>query len=143
MADDVIYSAIRTFLTTNWTTSPIAWENEEFDRPEPPAPWVLFEITGNLYAQESIGDSPQGANRWDEDGVMFLHVMVPRGSGSHTARQHAKLLADLFRGLHLVSDNLEFLDTNIGEGAPGDESGVWFRVSVSIQWRMIDVAIGD
>lgn len=138
MADDVIYSAIRTYLGASWTTSPIAWENEYFDRPEPPAPWVLFEISGTLYAQESIGDSGQGSNRWDQEGVLFLHVMTPKGSGSHVARQQARQLADLFRGQHLLNDSLEFMDATIGEGAPGDESGVWFRVSVSVDWRQIN-----
>lgn len=138
MADEVVYGAIKDYLTSAWTTSPIAWENETFDRPEPPAPWVLFEITGTMYDQESIGDSPQGANRWDMEGVLFLHVLVPKGTGSLTARQQARMLADLFRGLHLINDNLEFLQASIGEGNPGDQTGAWFRVSVSIDWRLSD-----
>lgn len=134
MASDVVYSAIKTYLTAQWTNCPIAWENESFDKPEPPAPWVLFEITGNMYDQQSIGDSPQAANRWDEEGMMWLHVMVPKGTGSVLARHYAKGLADVFRGARLI-DTMEFLSATIGEGAPGDEQGNYFRVSVSIDWR--------
>ena len=138
MADDVIYGAIKSYVTANWSACPIAWENEDFTRPEPPGPWILFEITGTYYQQESIGDSPQGANRWDEEGVMFFHVFVAKGTGSTLARQYAKALADLFRGLHLLSDNLEFMTASIGEGAVADDMAVYWRVSVSIEWRLID-----
>jgi len=139
MADDVIYGAIKSYVTANWSACPIAWENEDFTRPEPPGPWILFEITGTYYQQESIGDSPQGRNRWDEAGVMFFHVFVPKGTGSTLARQYAKALANTFRGALLLSDSLEFLVASIGEGAVADDMAVYWRVSVSIEWRRIDV----
>lgn len=138
MADDIIYNAIKTYVTANWTSCPIAWENEDFVRPEPLAPWILFEITGTYYQQESIGDSPQFANRWDEAGVMFFHVFVPKGTGSALARQYAKAVANLFRGTLLISDSLEFMTASIGEGNISDEMAVYYRISVSIEWRRVD-----
>jgi len=141
MASDVVYTAIKNYLIGAWSNCPIAWENEDFVRPEPPGPWILFEITGTMYAQQSIGDSPQSANRWDEEGVMWLHVFVPKGTGSVLARNYAKGLADLFRGAWLIN-SLEFLAAAIGEGAPADDMAVYWRVSVSIEWRHWDAAIG-
>lgn len=138
MADDVVYGAIKDYLTTAWTACPIAWENETFVKPNPLAPWVLFEITGTMYDQESIGEGVQADNRWDMEGIIWLHVMVPRNSGSIVARQYAKALADLFRGKQLLADSLEFLECKIGEGAPGEESGTWYRVSTSVDWRRWD-----
>lgn len=138
MADDVIYGAIKDYVSGSFTRAPIAWENESFTRPSDGSPWLIFEITGSLYAQTSIGESPQGVNRYDQEGVMFFHVLVLKGTGSATARQIAKQIADLFRGTQLLDDNLEFVNMTIGEGQPSDESGTHYRISVSIDWRLSD-----
>lgn len=135
MASDQVYDAVRGYLAARWTETPIVWENEDFTRPDPLAPWVAVEIAGSLYSQESVGADVQAANRWDEAGTLFLHVFVPAGTGSSTARRHCKTLADLFRGARLMDDALEFLDASIGFGEPGDEEGVTYRVSVSVDWR--------
>ncbi|MDR6953787.1 hypothetical protein J2X65_003150 [Ancylobacter sp. 3268] len=136
MADDVVYQAIRDALIAGWTVTQIAFENEDFQKPSPPAPWIMLEVTGSFYGQQSIGDPAD--NRWDADGVLWLHVFVPVGTGSSTARGYAKTLADLFRGRQLLNETLEFLDASIGLGEPGDDSGNWWRLSVSIDWRRLD-----
>lgn len=138
MASDVVYEAVRAFLTAGWTAAPIAWENEHFDKPNPPAPWLAVELSGTVYAQQSIGAGPQEENRWDEDGVLWLHVFVPAGTGSSTARGYAKALADIFRGALLIDETLEFMDASIGMGEAGDNNGNWWRVSVSIDWRRME-----
>lgn len=138
MADDVIYGAIKDYVSANWTNTTIAWENEDFSRPEPPAPFIIFEITGTYYQQETIGDGTQANNRWDEEGVMFFHVLVPTGAGSMLARHYCKAIANLFRGLLLLDDNLEFMRASIGEGAPSDDAGMYWRTTVSVEWYMTD-----
>jgi hypothetical protein len=156
MASDVVYDAIKAYLVGEGSTpaafnsAPLQWENEpaidttdpdtrgDPDNPAKPAPWVLVEMTGTLYGQQSIGANTQAANRWDEEGQLWLHVFVPTGSGGHTARHLAKTLADVFRGALLLNDNLEFMDAQIGMGEPGDEDGTWFRVSVSLNWRRME-----
>jgi len=65
-------------------------------------------------------------------------VFVPVGSGAVRARQLAKQLCNLFRGLTLLNDSLEFMDSFIGEGAPAPEEGNWFELSVAIEWRRIE-----
>lgn len=140
---DEVYDAIRAHLGDGisvgaWQYAPIAYPNEAFSAPEPPAPWVDFEITGTLYGQQSIGAHVQSENRWDEDGQIWLHVMVPVGTGGAAARGAAKTLANIFRGLTLLSGGLEFLDAQIGLGEPGDDNGNYFRISVSIDWRRMD-----
>lgn len=143
MASSVVFGAIKTYLTDNWLTTPTQWENEPaIDTNSPttglPAPWVMVEMTGTLYGQQSIGAATQATNRWDEEGQLWLHVFVPTGTGGHTARLHAKSLADLFRGTTLSGGSLEFGDARIGMGEPGDEDGAWFRISLSIDWRYIE-----
>jgi hypothetical protein len=142
MASAAIFDAIRTFLdgtggNGSWTTTPIRWENEAFTLPDH-TPFVSVEMTGTLYGQESFGASTQALNRWDEEGVLWLHVLVPDGSGGHTVRLYAKQLADLFRGKTLLSGSLEFRDAFIGRGVAGVETGNWYRLSTYINWRRID-----
>jgi hypothetical protein len=139
MSSDVVYSAIKAYLTANWTTTEIAWENENFQSPlssdGSPTAWVAVEITGNLYSQASIGAGTASGNLWREEGLLWLHIFVPTGSGSLVARQYAKQLADLFRGLSLSGDTLRFRDASIGRGQPGSEDGLYWGLSVSIEWQ--------
>lgn len=149
MADDGVYDAIKTYLETGATVAiladsetgvvpPFKFENESFDQPDPPAPWIAMALTGVLYGQESIGASRQADNRWDEAGRVWLPVFVPVGSGASRARQLAKLLANLFRGLTLMNGDLEFMDAFIGEGEPAPEEGNWFKIPLVIEWRRVE-----
>lgn len=149
MATDAVYDAIKAFLETpanvavlaDPTTSvvpPFRFENEDFQAPDPPAPWIAMALTGVMYGQQSIGASLQADNRWDEQGTLWLPVFVVSGSGGSRARQLAKLLADLFRGRTLLSGSLEFMDSFIGGGGPADEDGNYFELSLAIEWRRIE-----
>jgi hypothetical protein len=143
MASGAVFDAIRLFLdggpltpgTGAWTASHIRWENEPYD---PTAEFVDVEMTGTAYGQQSIGASRQKDNRWDEEGVLWLHVLVPVNTGGSLARTHAKSLADLFRGLTLLNGSLEFRDAFIGRGQTGFEDGAFYRVSVYVNWRRMD-----
>ena len=147
MAADAVYDAIKDYLSTHVSgladsvtgvVPPFRFENENFDKPEPPAPWIAMALTGVLYGQQSLGASLQADNRWDESGHLWLPVFVPAGTGSSRARQLGKLLADIFRGLTLLSGSLEFRDAFIGEGGPANETGNWFELPVVIEWRRVE-----
>ena len=131
------YSAIKAYLQSNWTTTPLRFPNEPLD-PLPDA-FVDVEITGTLYSQMSIGASTQAGNRWDEEGILWLHALVAVNTGSETVLEYARSLANLFRGLRLINDSLEFREAFIGKGQPGHEDGNYYRVSVYINWRQMEV----
>lgn len=133
MASDIVYQAVKTYLSSFWTETLIEWENEALE-PQGDG-WIAIEIAGTSYAQQSIGADEQSENRWDEAGILWLHVIVPAGTGSVTARRRAKQLADLFRGARLLSDNLEFLDASIGAGDPAVNKGSLWMITVSVDWR--------
>ncbi|MEI9995096.1 MAG: phage tail terminator-like protein [Rhizomicrobium sp.] len=146
---DEVYDAIVAYLKRPETSPlivdpitsdvpPIRYENEPFVKPEPPKPWVAVSLSGIVYGQASIGAHEQADNRWDEAGQLWLPVFVPSGSGSSRARQLAKQLANLFRGLTLLDGSLEFMDAFIGTGAPSEEKGSWYELPVSIEWRRIE-----
>lgn len=149
MAADAVYDAIKSHLSNSGVISVLAdpvtsavpsirFENEDFDKPEPPVPWISMALTTGIYRQESIGAHTQAGNRWDETGELWLAVFVPTGSGASRARQIAKLLADIFRGQTLLAGSLEFMDTFIGTGSPAPDEGNWFELPISIEWRRVE-----
>ncbi len=135
MTTQTAFAAIRTYLEANWSATPLAWDNEQFQKPEPPAPFVMVQITGDLYEQMTIGAETREANRWEETGQLLLTVIVPLGTGSAIARMHAENLGNLFRGVTLDASDIEFLDISIGVGVAAEDDGPWWALPMRIDWR--------
>lgn len=151
---DPTFDAIRDFLGYTdivtgavvvgaWDTSiaKLVYENETDGPPAgDPAPWVLVVMTSNFYGQESMGEDEQADNRWDEEGQIWLHVFVPRGTGAREARRIARGLVKLFRGQNsLLGGALEFLDASI-TGEPSNENANYYGMSASVEWRFMDAS---
>lgn len=140
MATDYVYDAIRAHFEQNWSGTGLDrlyWENEA----QPPGsdPIVAIEMRGNYYGQESIGQDVQADNRWDEEGVIFVHCLVAQGTGAQQSRRLARQVAEMFRGALLLGDSLEFRDASIGAGDSLDRmEGNWWGVTVTIDWRRMD-----
>jgi hypothetical protein len=147
MASGQVYQAIRDHLDDAGLTPPIAYENEDEDAsgnalpPNPPKIYIRVDMTGTAYAMQSIGADPVEENRWDEEGILFLSVEVPKGEGALEGRTLAKQLLDLFRGQLLLSDTLEFGDGGIGEGHPSPIHGAWWRIPAWVRWTLVDAPI--
>lgn len=139
MSSDTVYTAVHDHLVANWTTTPILFENEnaepQTDSGGVPEAYVMVEMTGSLYEAASIGAGSDTDNLYREEGSVFLHVFVPSGLGSTTARAHAKALVNLFRGLDLANGTVRFLGGSIGRGAPGTEDGNWWRLGASVDYQ--------
>ncbi|QRY68195.1 hypothetical protein JVX98_28320 [Ensifer sp. PDNC004] len=127
------YDATHDYLVANWLATPIAFENDGFEPPSDPDYWLLVEMFGDLFAQESIGAETQDANLWREAGQIYVHVMTPRGVGTRVARQYGRQIADLFRGQEIAG--VVFRDASIGAGEPGKADGSYFRMTVTIDWQ--------
>lgn len=132
MSTDGAYSLIRAYLVEHWTATPLAWDNEGFAKPNPARPFIEVQVTGNIWDQASIGAGDRLEERWQEEGELFLNVIVPKGTGSLEARQIATQAANLFRGLQL--GDIEFREISIGLGVPAEEHGPWWLLPVRISW---------
>lgn len=130
MATDIVFQAVEAFLRANWTTTPLVFENERFPPPAAKTPFVHVEMQSNIWDQKSIGSGDPSKERWDEEGTIWLHVMVPTGSGSTTARQYARQLVLLFRGKTLLS-NLTFRSASIGDG---QERGGYWAITATLEF---------
>jgi hypothetical protein len=129
-----VYDAIRAFMDASFSATQVLYENEG----DPSGDiWTLIEFSSTTYTQESIGAGTQAANRFDDEGSFFAHVMVKTGTGIRDALAVTDTIANLFRGLTLLNGSVEFNDVVVGYGGM-DEEGKWYRTSVSIGWRQID-----
>lgn len=133
MATDTTYAAVRALLEAEFTEAPLVWENEAQDAPTD-ATWVLVEFAGDAFEQTSIGAGERRDNRWVESGIVYLHVMAPRGTGAEAARRVARLLAEVFRDVTELSPNIEFDRTSIGLGGVSEPDGAFWRLPVSVAY---------
>ena len=115
---------IESRLNTNWTTTPIAWDNVPYT-PAPGTDWIRCTILpGDVNALE-FGRSPEK----EYSGIIDIGIFVPRGTGSVTARGYADTLSALF-------DLVEFGTIDCSE-AFVQNVGIeedWYQLSVTITY---------
>lgn len=107
---------------------PIEWPNEPFSTPDLSL-WLSVEAEGDVVEPIELGP---GA--WEERGVFMVHVCAPLGTGSATARQVAKDIANIYRG---VNGFTVYRRASIGAGA-STEDGRWWVLTVTIDWTYTD-----
>ena len=79
-------------LNSNWSMTDISWDNVPY-KPKSEVPFIrplIDEVAAN---QVSMGSSP--CHRII--GLIHILIMVPVGTGTHTARGYADSLSDIFR----------------------------------------------
>lgn len=136
MPIDQVQTAVESFLTANWHTTDVAFENAGYeprvDSSGTIFPWVFVEVYGGLYEQRSVGAGTAAADLWTDSGVIWLHIFVGVGQGSLLAKQYGAALAELFRGLTLTP-NITFGDITLGGGGGSTDGNDW-TLSTSIDW---------
>lgn len=119
----------KTLLTNAALGVPIQYPNDgTWVEPDPSAGlWLSVQMTGDVLFPIELG-----ANAWQEEGRLFVHVMSPAGTGTEAARTLAKSVANVFRGLgpRLVV----YKSASIGSGVFADPEGVWWSLAVTIDW---------
>lgn len=128
MASVQAFDAFHAYLEGEWTGAAIQWENDASAPPDTPETLVFAEIYGGLYQQESVG--APGGNLWRESGMLYLHVMSVRGTGSREARVIATNLSNLFR--ERGPAGIRIIDMSIGAGEPGENDGNFFRTTLQV-----------
>ena len=134
------YAATRAYVAANFVGCQVVWPNEAFAPPVGQSTtWILAEMSSVSLEAMTIGSGDPITDRWDEEGWLTFHIMVPLLAGDMDARAKATTLVDLFRGKRLLGDRLEFGRMTIGANGGRAEDGNWFRFTVEIEWRLIGV----
>ena len=110
----------------------ICLPNEPFTVPKPPRPWLRVSITSDVLQPLELG-----ADVWQEEGTAYVEVVVPAFTGTRIARALAKNIANLFRGLDPAP--VVYLGTSIGDGVVQPVDGMWWGLTVAIDWRYQDI----
>lgn len=120
----------------------IAKVNEVPDDPWPPRgeAWVLIEVQ-NADAQPHAFGTP-GHIGYRYLGTVLVHVFVPVGSGTAEAFALAVLAGEVFRNRLLYDDvtpgaYVRTMAPHVDGGGPGDDDGVWFRVTASTAFEYL------
>lgn len=135
-------SAIRDRLVANWTTTPIAFQNEPFTAPSDansgsPSPWIFLEVIGNTSELGAVGQP--GNLEWRYLGHILCHVFVPINDGVATAHTYAVALGEIFRAEqfydasagHCVRTGYGGEGPRTDGGATDADDGNWFRVTMT------------
>ena len=136
-------AAIKSRLSTNWTTTRITYQNEDPAEPWPPkranespAPWVNLEITGTGSQIWTFGTD--GNRGWRYDGIIQVHVFVPTGEGIELADQYAVTIGEIFRAAKFYDDGLgsyvRTLAPQVDGGGSGSDDGKWFRTTMTVDF---------
>lgn len=114
----------------------VSWPNAEIEEPEalPDGtlpPFLAVEI-------EADGAEPieLGGATWDEQGTLWLHLLIPTGSGITEGGQIRKALADAFRGR--PGGALLWSRYRFPPGGQDENSGNWYRLSLGVEYSFTD-----
>lgn len=104
-------------------------------RPSPPQPWVDVEV-----AAQSAGPMQIGYDAWNEEGQIFIHVMVPIGTGMRDALVQRKAFSTAFRGINVTTpDGLSYSDDqSMDPLGPGGDDGVYRRLTLIVRYLWQD-----
>lgn len=135
MSSAAAFDAFHDRLTVGWTATPLVFENEEFEAPGEPVPFVYVEIYGDEYNQESIGAPKQ--NQFLETGVTYIHVLMPKGTGTRDGRVMADGLCNLFR--EQPQNGVFVEEMSIGSGEPAKDFPNYYSMAVTLHWYRRDI----
>lgn len=137
-------AAIEQRLADNWTTTPIAYANAVPQQPWPPAdgsgsavPWVFIEVINTQSRGRAVG--VPGNQFWLYEGLVSVHVFVPKDYGVADARTYASQIGEIFRNATFYNSTpgyqVRTLSPMIDGGGSGSEDGNWFRLTATIPFE--------
>lgn len=139
-------AAIKSRFSTNWTTTPIALQNEKPpQQPWPPVDgaglkraWVYLEVVPTQSALRAAG--MPGSQFWLTEGHILVHIFVPPLDGTATAHGYAVTIGEIFRAKAFYRDEAAGAEVRtwapVHDGGSQDaENGNYFRVTVTIPFE--------
>lgn len=134
--DDAIALLTAANLQYNGSAIPIQQSNMNFVQPEPPSMFLSVEMAGQSLAPIELGETH---SVWEEKGQLYVHVVVPSGFGSRDARDMAKQIANIYRGLG--PRNVVWRRATIGIGGTSDDNGSWWGLTIAVDYSYQDIMV--
>jgi hypothetical protein len=122
--------AIQSAFFTVWgSTTPIAWDNDDFDPTKINVPWVRVSIQFSSGSIASIGGV--GDRFYRAFGIVFVQIFTLAGSNAKLNDTYAQMAKDVFKGVQLAG-GLWFRETQVETVGP---DGKWFQQNVSSEFQ--------
>lgn len=131
-------SAIKDRMRSNWSETPILFENERSAAVDEAAgallPWVEFVVMADQADGITIGNPAVHVI----SGAIEVTVFVPDGTGNEIAVAHAEAIGSIFRRQDLYRSQAGYVRTQtplVGPGSRVDtdqSSGPWWAVAVTV-----------
>ena len=131
-----IRSLIESKMATDWTTTPIEFENVEDSAALLAAkaantPWIRVTIREGAASLISMAPA---SSCYRYPAVLFVQIFVKQGTGTATSRIYASAISDIWRGY--FTNNVEF-KTPSGD-VVGELNG-WFQFNVEVPFMWDDL----
>jgi hypothetical protein len=121
--------AIESRVQTNWTTTPIKFENVPFK--ETKDAYVALFILEGEGQQVSLGTP--ATRRWP--GVIIIQVFVPEDSGTKLAKTYADALAAIFDRVQFSSGNSGTISCRIPSVETVGAKDGWHQTNVTVPFK--------
>lgn len=142
-------AAIEARLATNWTTTPVAYDNTAPEIAMPPVdgegvpqPWVFCELI-DIDSRIVAFGTPGNQTVLDE-GKVLLHVLVQKGSGLDVARQYAVALGEIFRQQQFFKDDptayVRTYTPQVGRGSMVSDDGNQVSMACTVPYEFFHQA---
>lgn len=122
-------AAIESRVKTNWTTTPVKYENVPFE--ETTKAYVALFILGGEGGQISLGTP--AVRRWP--GGIVLQIFVPENTGTKTAKTYADTLAALFDRVQFSSGNSGTISCRIPSTETVGVRNGWHQINVTVPFK--------
>lgn len=128
----VDYQTIRSelrkqLLTVSSLPNKIAWENRDFEPPNPPVAYVRETLLPS-------NDRQAASALLEAEGLVQFDVFFPAGKGTATPEDIARDIAEAFKpGTSLGSG--PYVQIDRAEPRPGGKDGPWYIKPVRVTWR--------
>lgn len=133
MSSPVAWADARARLTAGCPGVLIAWPNEPLAAEPAGDVWLSVQATSNRLHPIELG-----ADVWQEEGTIYVDVHAPVNTGTDAARALAKQVVNLFRSV--AGSPVTYTDSNLGNGAAADPDGIWWTMTVAVDYRYQDIA---
>lgn len=134
---DAARTAIRARLNANWTATPldrVAWQNEPFAKPLDDQgnalAFLYVEVFNDTTELTTVGKP--GQRRVTQGGRIVAHAFVPLNAGLDAAGTLRGACASIFE--EQLFDNVRGWLSREEEGGTADDTGAYFRTSVTIDF---------
>ena len=120
--------AIESRFSTNWTTTPIKYEDVPF--PETKAAYVEIVIRNGNRSQVTLGVDPTIRSI----SIIGVNIFVPKNTGTETPKTYADSIATIFDRVQFTTDDGDLISCQTASAEAVGQSDGWCQFNVTVPY---------